>query len=85
MRSFCENLKYVSIGFFHCSENTLDKLKRYLLMKKIAHGVYKNKFRFPPLERQIDKIVMQCKFEFVRVAPIPHSFETMCKPLRITI
>ena len=85
LRSFCEKLEDVVVGFDHYIKDSLDVLIRHFLVEEVGHGIHENHLRFSPTERHFQPLgpELQIKPLFIRV--IQHTAEPFGKRLGVTV
>src|SRR5262249_23750787 len=65
--------------------NLLDKLKRHLFVKEIAHRVDEDRLRLPPMQGQLQHLWLEGQLEAVLVVCLPHRLEPLCHPFCVTV
>src|ERR1700735_5645117 len=69
----------------HYREDLLDVVDRDDFMEEIAHRIDEDAPRTLPSERQFQHLWLQGDFETIVVVWLAHGFESLRKPLRITM
>src|SRR5574341_1192772 len=85
LRPFGEYLKLMLRCPPYNIENFMDECMRYVLMKKIAHGIHKHERRPCPYQRRIKDLIVYSIFESINVIRLPHGLQPQCHSLCITI
>jgi hypothetical protein len=73
------------VSFVHHIKHFLNKLKRNILVKKIAHRINKDLPRLTPPQRLLKQIRMQSHIEIVPVTGLPHGMKPSRHPMSITV
>jgi|GEM_PF-4941915 len=82
---FRENPECVLRAVSHHGEHTTDKIKRYVFMKQIAHGINENQSRDLPSQWQLNQVPMQSYSEAVAVPLYAHRLKTLGQALRVAM
>src|SRR6266404_342009 len=67
----------------HCFKYAMDELKRYAVLKKIAHRVHENQLGRLPPQRNLQRMFMECQCKAIAVVLLAHCFQTKRKPLGV--
>ena len=68
----------LSFGLMNYRIDLMNVVNRYISMKKISHGIYKNQSGLFPSIRFLEGFRMQGKFKAVSVFFLPHGFKSSC-------
>jgi len=83
--AFGQYLKDVLRASHHGVEDTLNELKRHVLMEDVTHGVHKDHSRPRPSERRLQEVFMECHRESVSIPGHPHRLKAFGESFGITV
>jgi hypothetical protein len=83
--TFGKHLKSVVWAIAHCLEYTLDIGKWDIVVKEVAHRIYKHDSRLSPAARNVEQIGVQRHLKAVPVAITPHGREALCHALSVAV